>query len=47
MPEIEIRPPTSADIPKLVEIDHDYLSDYVWQMDTAQSGQKPTDLRLR
>ena len=47
MPEIEIRPPTSADIPKLVEIDHDYVSDHVWQMEVQrESGQKPTDLRL-
>jgi len=47
MPEIEIRPPTSTDIPKLVEIDHDYVSDYVWQMEVQhEGGQKPTDLRL-
>jgi GNAT superfamily N-acetyltransferase len=47
MPEIEIRPPTSADIPKLVEIDHDYVSDYVWQMEVQQeTGPKPTDLRV-
>ena len=47
MPEIEIRPPTSADIPKLVEIDHDYVSDHVWQMEVQQdSGPKPTDLRV-
>ncbi len=47
MPEIEIRPPTSADIPKLLEIDHDYVSDHVWQMEVQQeSGQKPTDLMV-
>ena len=47
MPEIEIRPPTSADIPKLVEMDHDYMSDHVWQMEVQhESGQKPTDLRV-
>src|SRR4030066_2459795 len=47
MPEIEIRPPTSADIPKLVEMDHDYMSDHVWQMEVQhESGQKPSDLRV-
>ena len=47
MPEIEIRPPTSVEIPKLVKIDHDYVSDHVWQMDVQQeTGQKPSDLRV-
>ena len=47
MPEIEIRPPTFEDIPKLVAIDHDYVSDHVWQMEVQhESGQKPTDLRV-
>ena len=47
MPEIEIRPPTAADIPKLVEIDHDYVSDHVWQMEVQhETGQKPSDLRV-
>ncbi len=45
MPEIEIRPPTSAEIPKMVEIDHDYVSDHVWQMEVQhETGQKPSDL---
>ncbi len=47
MPEIEIRPPNSADIPKLVEIDHDYVSDHVWQMEVQrEAGQKPSDLKV-
>lgn len=47
MPEIEIRPPTSADIPILVEMDHDYTSDHVWQMEVRhETGQKPSDLRV-
>lgn len=47
MPEIEIRPPTSADIPKLVGLDHDYVSDHVWQMEVQhETGQKPSDLRV-
>lgn len=33
MPEIEIRPVTSADIPALVSLDHSYVSDHVWQLD--------------
>jgi ribosomal protein S18 acetylase RimI-like enzyme len=36
MPEIEIRPATSADIPALIAIDHHYTSDYVWQMEIQQ-----------
>ena len=47
MPEIEIRPPTSAEIPIMIDIDHDYVSDYVWQMEVHhESGQKPSDLRV-
>ncbi len=47
MPEIEIRPPTSVEIPKLLDIDHDYVSDHVWQMEVQQeSGQKPSDLMV-
>jgi ribosomal protein S18 acetylase RimI-like enzyme len=47
MPQIEIRPPTSADIPKLIDIEHDYISDYVWQMEFQQdTGQKPSDLMV-
>jgi GNAT superfamily N-acetyltransferase len=31
----------------MVDIDHNYLSDYVWQMEVQhESGQKPTDLRI-
>lgn len=33
MPEIEIRPAISTDIPILMGIDHNYTSDYVWQME--------------
>jgi len=33
MPQIEIRPAISSDIPILAEIDHGYKSSYVWQMD--------------
>jgi len=33
MPEIEIRPATLEDIPFLIELEHGYTSEYVWQMD--------------
>jgi len=33
MPEIEIRPATASDIPILIKIEHNYSSEYVWQME--------------
>lgn len=33
MPEIQIRPAISTDIPLLMAIDHTYSSEYVWQME--------------
>src|SRR4030066_1762356 len=36
MPEIQIRPAVSQDIPVLISLDHDYVSDHVWQMDITQ-----------
>jgi GNAT superfamily N-acetyltransferase len=36
MPEIQIRPVVADDIPKLITLDHDYVSDHVWQMDIQQ-----------
>lgn len=33
MPEIQIRPAISTDIPVLMAIDHTYSSEYVWQME--------------
>lgn len=33
MPEIKIRPATSADLPSLLGLDHTYTSDTVWQME--------------
>jgi ribosomal protein S18 acetylase RimI-like enzyme len=35
MPEIQIRPANASDIPALAAIDHRYLSDYVWQIETT------------
>lgn len=36
MPEIEIRPVVVEDVPKLIALDHDYVSDHVWQMEIRQ-----------
>lgn len=33
MPEIEIRPATTADLQLLVNLEHSYETEYVWQMD--------------
>jgi GNAT superfamily N-acetyltransferase len=47
MPEIEIRPVTAADMPKLLEIDHDYVSDHVWQMHVQKdTGASPKDAQV-
>jgi ribosomal protein S18 acetylase RimI-like enzyme len=37
MPEIEIRPASEKDIESLVEIDHHYFSDHVWQIEFQNS----------
>jgi len=38
MPEIEIRPTLAEDIPFLVKIDHNYISDHVWQIEQENSN---------
>jgi GNAT superfamily N-acetyltransferase len=46
MPEIEIRPANPADIPLLAAIDHDYSSDFVWQMELqSEEGQVGVSFR--
>jgi ribosomal protein S18 acetylase RimI-like enzyme len=46
MPQIEIRPAVSADVPLLVEFDHGYKSSYVWQMDLrTDEGQLEVQFR--
>lgn len=37
MPEIEIRPANEKDLEALVEIDHHFLSDHVWQIEFHNS----------
>jgi GNAT superfamily N-acetyltransferase len=38
MPKIEIRPAIATDIHALMEIEHNYSSDFVWQMDFRQEN---------
>lgn len=46
MPEIEIRPGNSADIPELMALEHGYTSDHVWQIDIQRGeGQVLASLR--
>jgi len=37
MPEIEIRPAFSSDIPKLIALDHTFMTEFVWQMTIDRS----------
>lgn len=37
MPEIKIRPAIAGDIPQLVRLEHNYETDFVWQMDYQSS----------
>jgi ribosomal protein S18 acetylase RimI-like enzyme len=46
MPEIEIRPAKSTDIPALMAIDHNYSTDYVWQME-IESEENNVGVRFR
>lgn len=46
MPEIEIRPAIAQDIPSLVAIDHNYTTDYVWQME-IQSEERLVGVSFR
>jgi ribosomal protein S18 acetylase RimI-like enzyme len=47
MPEIEIRPIASIDLPALQAIDHDYVSDRVWQMNIQKdTGSSPGDTQV-
>jgi ribosomal protein S18 acetylase RimI-like enzyme len=46
MPQIDIRPAESADIPILIALDHNYSSDFVWQMDVViDEGQMGVNFR--
>lgn len=47
MPEIEIRPVKAEDIPVLAQIDPDYVSEYVWQMDFRSSEEEEINVSFR
>ena len=38
MPKIDIRPAIASDIHTITEIEHNYSSNHVWQMDIKQNG---------
>ncbi len=40
MPQIEIRPAKSDDISALIALEHNYVSDFVWQMDLQRDEHK-------
>ena len=46
MPKIEIRPAISDDIPALIALEHNYVSNYVWQME-LQRNEKTTSVIFR
>ena len=46
MPEVQIRPAVRSDLPYLVEVEHAYQSQYVWQMDRLiEDGQVVINFR--
>jgi len=47
MPEIQIRPAVKDDIDHLVALEHDYSSDYVWQMDIRTEEDGEINLQFR
>ena len=47
MPKIQIRPAVEADILKLVALEHDYTSEYVWQMEIQQEEDGEIRVRFR
>ena len=46
MPQIEIRPAKSDDIPALIALEHNYVSSFVWQME-LQRDEKTTSVIFR
>jgi len=47
MPEIEIRRAVAEDIPKLIGLEHDYVSDYVWQMEVQYLEEGQIEVAFR
>ncbi|MEA2008603.1 MAG: GNAT family N-acetyltransferase [Chloroflexota bacterium] len=46
MPKIEIRPAFSTDVPKLISLEHNYTTNYVWQM-TLNGSDAQTEITFR
>ena len=47
MPEIEIRPAVATDIPILIELDHNYMTDFVWQMELQAQDEGQIQIGFR
>jgi GNAT superfamily N-acetyltransferase len=47
MPEIEVRPALESDIPVLTNLDHSYISEYVWQVDIQHTDDPGTVIAFR
>jgi ribosomal protein S18 acetylase RimI-like enzyme len=39
MPQVQVRPATSADLPALTALDHSYTTENVWQMETRPEAE--------
>jgi ribosomal protein S18 acetylase RimI-like enzyme len=39
MPQVQVRPAQSADLPALTALDHSYATENVWQMETREEGE--------
>lgn len=39
MPQVQVRPAQSADLPTLTLLDHSYSTENVWQMETREEGE--------
>jgi len=46
MPEISIRPAYSSDVPRLIALDHNYATEFVWQM-TLEITEMQTQVTFR
>jgi ribosomal protein S18 acetylase RimI-like enzyme len=46
MPEIEVRPAIATDLPYLISLDHQYKTEFVWQMD-LQMGHEQIHVKFR
>lgn len=47
MPQIEVRSAVEQDIPLILKIDHDYTSEYVWQLDMSEVENDEININFR